>query len=53
MKIIAVLLTLVGLGGVGLGAMMFGDIGVAAMVGGLVGMLSGSGFWMVANRLRQ
>lgn len=51
MKIIAVLLIVVGLGGVGMGAIMFGDIGLAAMVGGLVGLLSGSGFWITVKRL--
>ena len=53
MKVIAVLLIIIGLGGIAMGAMMFGDIGIAALIGGLVGSLSGLGFWIVGKRLKQ
>ena len=46
MKIIAILLIVVGIGGIIMGTMMFGDIGVAAMIAGIVGILSGIGFLM-------
>ena len=52
MKFIAIFLMLLGLVGLGMGAMMFGDIGVAAGLAGLVGGLSGTGFWLVARRLQ-
>ena len=45
-KIIATLLIVIGIGGILMGTMMFGDIGVAAMIGGAVGILSGLGFLM-------
>lgn len=47
MKILGSLLILVGLLGIAAGGLMFGDIGIAAMIGGLVGLLSGIGFWRV------
>ncbi len=53
MKIITVLLIIVGIGGIALGAAMFGDIGVAAMIAGFVGLLSGSGLWLTTRRLKQ
>ena len=53
MKIIAGLLIVVGVAGIGMGAMMYGDIGIAAIVGGLVGILSGSGFWLTAKSTQQ
>ena len=47
MKIIAILLIIVGVSGILLGGMMFGDIGIAAMIGGSVVILSGIGFLKV------
>ena len=44
MKIIGILLLIVGVIGILLGSMMFGDIGVAAMVGAASAILSGIGF---------
>ena len=51
MKIIAVLLVLLGVAGIGLGGMMFGDIGVAAMIGGASALLSGIGFFLAARAI--
>lgn len=44
MKIIGIILIVVGVIGVLLGSMMFGDIGVAAMIGAASAILSGIGF---------
>ena len=45
-KIISIFLMLVGVGGMFIGSQMFGDIGLAAIIGSLVGLLSGIGFWI-------
>ena len=44
---------LIGVGTLGMlmGMMMFGDIGIAAMIGSIVGILSGVGFLQVAKAL--
>ena len=47
MKIIAIFFIIVGVSGILMGGMMFGDIGVAAMIGESVGILSGLGFLKV------
>ena len=44
MKIIGVLLIILGAIGVMLGLMMFGDIGIAALIGASTAILSGIGF---------
>jgi len=41
---------LVGVFGIGSGLMMFGDIGIASMVGGTSGLLSGIGFWLLRGK---
>lgn len=51
MKLIALLLFLLGVVGIIIGSMMFGDIGIAAIIGALGALLSGIGFWRVGNRL--
>ena len=51
MKIIGILLLVIGAIGILLGGMMFGDIGIAAMVGAITAILSGMGFLMVAKKL--
>lgn len=51
MKIIVVLLFILGAGGLAMGGMMFGDIGIAAMIGGLSAILSGFGFRIILKRL--
>jgi len=43
-KIIGILLLVVGVIGILLGSMMFGDIGIAAMIGAVTAILSGIGF---------
>lgn len=50
-KVIGILLIV--LGGIGLlmGMVMFGDIGIACIVGALSALLSGIGFLMVDNRI--
>ena len=52
MRLIGVLLILLGIVGVIMGAMMFGDIGIACIVGALSGLLSGFGFLSADKRLK-
>ncbi len=47
MKIIGILLIWVGLLGILMGCMMFGDIGLACLVGAITALLSGIGFLLV------
>ena len=49
MKNIGIALIIVGSVGMLLGAMMYGDIGIAAMIGSVVGILSGVGFLKVSK----
>ena len=51
MKVIAILLVLVGVLGLVMGTMMFGDIGIACMVGGMSALLSGIGFLLAAKKI--
>lgn len=51
MKIIGILLIIVGVLGFIMGAMMFGDIGIACMVGAAGALLSGIGFLQVSKHL--
>jgi hypothetical protein len=51
MKAIAILLIILGVIGIILGMMMFGDIGIACIVGGLSALLSGIGFLTVSKKL--
>lgn len=44
MKVIGVLLILLGIVGIGMGVLMFGDIGIGCIVGALSALLSGIGF---------
>lgn len=44
MKTVGVLLVIVGVIGFILGGMMYGDIGIAAMIGATTAVLSGIGF---------
>ncbi len=49
MKVIGILLLIVGIIGIILGSMMFGDIGIAAFIGAAGSVLSGIGFLQVAK----
>ncbi len=51
MKVIGILLVILGVIGIVLGAMMFGDIGIACIVGALSALLSGIGFIKVSKKL--
>lgn len=51
MRAIAILLIILGAIGIVMGAMMFGDIGVACIVGSLSALLSGIGFINVDKKL--
>ena len=51
MKVIAILLIIWGVLGIIMGSMMFGDIGIACIVGGVAALLSGAGFFLTARRV--
>jgi len=50
MKIIGILLIVVGVIGIIMGVNMFGDIGVAAMIGAITALLSGIGFLLASKK---
>ena len=52
MKPIGILLIILGIAGIVMGAMMFGDIGIACIVGALSALLSGFGFLSVNKKMR-
>ena len=52
MKLTGILLILLGIAGIVMGAMMFGDIGIACIVGALSALLSGFGFLNVNKRMK-
>lgn len=51
MKVIGILLIVLGVIGILMGFMMFGDIGIACIVGALAALLSGIGFIMVSKKV--
>ncbi|MFE4896609.1 hypothetical protein [Peribacillus butanolivorans] len=53
MKIIAIVLIIVGVIGLLLSMMMFGDIGVAAAIASLTALLSGFGFLSANKKLNK
>jgi len=53
LKVIGIILIVWGVIGILLGAMMVGDIGVAAIVGAVVSILSGIGFILCNKVLRK
>lgn len=52
MKIIGVILVIVGVLGLLLSSMMFGDIGVAAAIGAIGSLLSGAGFILAERKFQ-
>ena len=51
MKVIGILDIILGIIGILMGFMMFGDIGIACIVGALAALLSGIGFLIAAKRV--
>lgn len=51
LKVIGILLIVLGVAGIGMGTIMFGDIGIACFVGAAAALLSGIGFFMIAGRV--
>lgn len=51
-KVIGILLIIFGIIGIAMGSIMFGDIGIACMVGAIGALLSGIGFLQVNKKLR-
>jgi len=52
MKIIGIILIIIGVIGVLMGSMMFGDIGIAAMIGAAAALVSGIGFLICNKKLK-
>ena len=53
MRLIGILLIILGIIGLLLGMLMFGDIGIACIVGALAALLSGIGFNMAAGKIKE
>ena len=53
MKVIAILLIILGVLGLVMGGMMFGDIGIACIVGAAAELLSGIGFLSADKQLKK
>jgi len=47
MEFIGIILMIIGIAGIGMGSMMFGDIGVACIIAGMTALFSGIGFLIV------
>ncbi len=52
MIVIGILLIVLGFLGFIMGSMMFGDIGVSAMIGALTAILSGIGFLIANSKIK-
>lgn len=50
-KVIGILLVILGVIGILMGLMMFGDIGIACVIGALSALLSGIGFILASRKL--
>lgn len=53
MKIIGTILFIIGVLGILLGSMMFGDIGLAAIIGSLAALFSGVGFFRFEKKVKE
>lgn len=53
MKVIGILLIILGAIGVVMGLMMFGDIGVACLIGAFAALLSGIGFLLASKKKKE
>ncbi|WP_432776065.1 hypothetical protein AAFJ72_03455 [Brevibacillus gelatini] len=53
MKVIGILQILIGISGLIFGSMMVGDIGIAALIGAVTSLLSGTGFLLPENEPRK
>lgn len=51
MRLVGYLLMVLGILGVAASALMFGDIGIAALIGAVTALLSGFGFLRVARNI--
>lgn len=52
MKVIGIILIIIGAIGIIMGLNMFGDIGIAALVGALSALVSGIGFIIADNKIK-
>lgn len=53
MRVIGIILIILGIIGFLMGTIMFGDIGIACMVGALSALLSGIGFLVAAKKIKE
>ena len=53
MKVVAIILFVIGVIGIILAGMMYGDIGVAAGVGAVTAIASGVGFLLIDRKLKK
>ena len=53
MMVLGILLIIWGVIGIAMGMMMFGDIGVACIVGAVAAILCGIGFILINNKLKK
>ncbi|WP_413375754.1 hypothetical protein [Alkalihalobacillus sp. 1P02AB] len=53
MKAISIILIVIGVIGLLLSTLMFGDIGLLAAFASTVAILSGIGFWMIVKQLNE
>ncbi|MCL2438707.1 MAG: hypothetical protein FWE48_05445 [Coriobacteriia bacterium] len=53
MLVIGIILIIVGVIGLAMGSMMFGDIALAAMIGAAAAILSGIGFILANNAIKK
>lgn len=52
MKVLSVLLILIGIVGLLLSSLMFGDIGIAAAIGSITAILTGVGFSIINKKIK-
>ena len=52
MKVLSILLVLIGIFGLLLSSMMFGDIGIASAIGSITAILTGVGFNIINKKIK-
>jgi len=53
MAYIGTILIIIGIAGIGMGSMMFGDIGVACTIAGMAALFSGVGFVVLDRTIKE
>lgn len=52
MKVLSILLVIIGILGLLISSMMFGDIGIAAAIGSITAILTGVGFNIINKKIK-